>query len=225
MFVYFILWVLSNARSQESNLAALKEVVLNYKDLIAGYKTKWTFDDLEMKSKAQRKFSFETYYSSGDPEKINNIMGFWALISWLILIFILDILTWNVLPRLVNPILAGFKIAPFTSEAIGAIAFLVPIGYMLWLGYIKPALSRKKEVNTRATMMAKDLFDIEFAIQRNNDATLVSRTAAELRVSERNKDLLNKAGVQITGDVVNGDVVHGDKVNGNVIINRNKTDK
>jgi tRNA A-37 threonylcarbamoyl transferase component Bud32 len=73
--------------------------------------------------------------------------------------------------------------------------------------------------------MAKDLFDIEFAIQRNNDATLVSRTAAELRVSERNKDLLNKAGVQITGDVVNGDVVHGDKVNGNVIINRNKTDK
>ena len=193
LFVYFILWVLSNAQNQEENLSALKEVVLNYKDLIEGYKTKWTFDDLEMKSKASKKFSFETYYLSGDPEKINNTMGFWGLVSWFILIFISDILIWNLLPRLVNPILEAVKVAPFTNDAIGLLAFVLPIGYVMWIAFISPRFSRKGSVNTRSKMMAKDMFEIELAVQRRDAATLISRTAAELRIAEHNEEMLNKA--------------------------------
>lgn len=198
MFVYFILWALSNAKNQEENLSSLKEVALNYKDLIGGYKTKWTFDDLEIKSKASKKFSFETYYLSGDPEKINNAMSTWSLISWFILIFISDILIWNLLPRLVNPILEAVKVVPFTNDAIGLFAFLIPIGYVMWIAFIKPRFSRKGSVNTRSKMMAKDMFDIELAVQRKDESTLISRTAAELRIAEHNKNMLNEVSSTIS---------------------------
>lgn len=235
MFVYFILWAILNANRQEANLAALKEVALNYKSLIEGYKKDWTFDDFEIKSKASKKFSFETYYASGDPEKINNTMSSWTLISWFIVIAIWDILVWNLLPRVINPILSGFDKPGITNEAIGAIAFLVPIGYMVFISIIQPRFS-KKDGNTRAKMMSSDLYVVEQALDKHNRETLVSRTAAQLRVQDENS-VAKKMSSSVTsaskavssgGNSNSPDesvVINGDVVRGNVIVNRpNKKD-
>ena len=206
MFVYFILWAISNSKNNERNLETLKEVCLNYKSLIEGYKKTWTFDDFEMKSKANKKLSFDMYYNTGDYEKVNNAFSFWTLISWFILIAIWDILVWNILPRVINPILSVFNQAGITNDAIGAIAFLVPTLYVIFIAFIKPRFGKDTE-NTRAKMMSKDLYEIELALQKHHDATLVSRTAAELRVSDE-----KPVNIVIDGDVVGGKQIIGDAV-------------
>lgn len=201
----FIIWMFAGSRGGDKVYKIMKEVQLDYKDLLKNYKITWSFDDLDLppQQKNKLKFNYEEIYSK-PPEKGNSSIQAWVLIIFVVLAFIVSFLAFQVFPAIFGPALTS--VSPEILDGwLRLLAIGIPVGFLIY-AYWAPRWLRFGVKDEFQDVMKRELFQIEKAVEKLDEQ---SDDEQKARLKRLEKEYPQET--QGVTTVVKGNVVQSSK--------------